>query len=798
MRVLKEGTRPADRYTLIRRLGAGGMSEVWLGRDRQSESSVALKFLSPELSSNPAYRDLFHKEWQTGIRLMHAHIARVFEFHDDPDGPFYSQQYIAGPDIGVVAGRPVHEALKPFGLIADALRYAHGKGLVHRDIKASNILLDARGSPYLIDFGVAATPAADSAASGGTDIASSPQQLAGEPPTPADDIYALGVLMHETVFGKPPAPVERAKDGGPAGLATADGEPLPQALQRLLGDMLLPEAGTRPSAEEVGHRLHDAGIEAGVASVRVAVTEDTAGSDVAIESVPSIRPLRRGATPLPDFVAESSDVRGVSPKVLYAGLAALALIFVSIFYWLPNALHTDGTDDTATGTVSGEAPVESGEPALTTADDEAGGEEPSAPAAGRATSGADTAAAKAATDETLGELLSGLERLKLRAIERWGGQSYLDAIDVYERGDEAYLDQNYELAGERYREAIELLDPFFDRIDDVFRNTMKAAKAAFAEGNHADAVRLFDLAADITPGDAEAERWLARARNLESVLTLTDQGLRFENELELQAAKLAFEKALELDPAWAPAAAALERVLKAIRQRSFEQRMTEGFNALAAGDYQSARAAFDAAKGLKPESEQPVDGLLQVDQEIRLAGIRRMEGEARELESTEQWQAAILKYQEILDIDPLLQFAQQGLARASEREAIHKRLESYIAEPDSLSAPAAMQAATQLLLQVSRMSPTGPRLEDQKNQLSRLLKRAATPLTVRFVSDNMTEVSIFQVGRLGTFSSQELQLRPGEYTAVGIRPGFRDVRMEFRVAPEIDIEPVVIMCEERI
>src|SRR5688572_29863203 len=113
MRDLKEGTRAADRYTLIRRLGTGGMSDVWLAHDRQSESSVALKFLSAELSSRPGYRELFHKEWQTGIRLMHAHIARVFEFHDDPDGPFYSQQFIAGPNIGVLAGRPFREALKP-------------------------------------------------------------------------------------------------------------------------------------------------------------------------------------------------------------------------------------------------------------------------------------------------------------------------------------------------------------------------------------------------------------------------------------------------------------------------------------------------------------------------------------------------------------------------------------------------------------------------------------------------------------------------------------------------------------
>ncbi|HEX7718513.1 MAG TPA: serine/threonine-protein kinase, partial [Woeseiaceae bacterium] len=199
MRVLKEGTRLADRYTLIRRLGSGGMSTVWLARDRHSETDVALKFLLPERAEDPASREKFRREWRIGSRLMHTHIARVFEFHDDPDGPFYSQQFIAGPEIRVLTGAPAMASLRPFCMIADALRYAHGKDIVHRDVKAANVLLDRRGLPYLIDFGVAG--AAHSGDSGGTLVATSPQQKSGENVHPADDIFALGVLIHETLTG---------------------------------------------------------------------------------------------------------------------------------------------------------------------------------------------------------------------------------------------------------------------------------------------------------------------------------------------------------------------------------------------------------------------------------------------------------------------------------------------------------------------------------------------------------------------------------------------------------------------
>ena len=226
--------------------------------------------------------------------------------------------------------------------------------------------------------------------------------------------------------------------------------------------------------------------------------------------------------------------------------------------------------------------------------------------------------------------------------------------------------------------------------------------------------------------------------------------------------------------------------------------MTEGLEALAAGDFASARAAFNAAKRLDPSSRQPADGLLQVDQEIRLASIQRLEADAQALEQGEQWETAINVYQELLEIDGDLQFAKEGLANARYRDRINKRVVGFIDDPDALSQPATMQAATNLLLEISRISPSGPRLDDQKSALGRLLKRAATPLEVTLVSDNQTNVAIFRVARIGAFQTHAMSLRPGLYVAVGSRPGYRDVRVEFRVAPEIEMQPIVVKCEEQI
>ena len=211
--------------------------------------------------------------------------------------------------------------------------------------------------------------------------------------------------------------------------------------------------------------------------------------------------------------------------------------------------------------------------------------------------------------------------------------------------------------------------------------------------------------------------------------------------------------------------------------------MTEGLVAISDGHFDAARAAFRMAKELKPQSPEPADGLLQVDQAVRMNRIQVLERRALAEEGNEEWESVVSTFEDILEIDDTLEFAQQGLARARQMAALHEQLDEYIENPDSLSAPATMQKATMMVVDITRMHSVGPRLSNQRDELSRLLKRAATPLTVQLVSDNATDVSIYKIGKLGSFATHELNLRPGKYVAVGSRPGYRDVRLEFPGRP---------------
>lgn len=782
MQDLRQGTELANRYTLVRRLGGGGAAETWLAADRMTRADVALKILVSDRLS----LDELRKEWQTSIRLMHAHIVRVFEFNDDPAEPFYSLQYVAGPDIGVLAGAPLKDCLPPVALIADALRYAHGKGIVHRDIKAANVLLDHNGAPYLIDFGVAAR--AGGAAGGGSLIAASPQSLAGEAPQPADDIFALGGLIYELVSGRSPysatATAEDIARADPEPLAAADGSAVPAALADLVARMLDKDAARRPDAASVVEELERAGFGGAPAPAAYAAKAHSAAEEI-IE-VSEARPARAGATAVPR-VPEVATRPGLSPRIVAASFALLLAILLGVVFLLPATVE-DLPEAGVAETEQTEAPVVETGPRGRGV----GFTENVESLEGRD----ERVVQRAETEAVLGELLSKMDLLDKRAVQRWGGLRYRQAQAVYSQGDEAYLDRNYGLAISKYREAIEIVDPLIEEVDVVFEKTFADARAALEAADSSEALRLFELAVAISPGSAAARAGFERAKSLDTVLGLVDRGIAFEKDLELDAARQSFARAVELDPEWQPAQDGLARVGETIRQMDFDQRMTEGLLALGEGDFASARAAFEAAQKLKPGSPEPADGLLQVDQGLRLNRIVALEAEAARQAGNEEWPAAAETYAAVLEIDDSLQFAQEGITHAKRMAALHAQLDEYIAEPDRLSAPATMRAATALVVDITRMPEIGPRLADRRDELSRLLKRAATPLTVRLVSDNATSVSVYKVGKLGSFTTRELNLRPGTYVAVGSRPGYRDVRVEFRVGPELENEPIVVRCEE--
>jgi hypothetical protein len=121
-----------------------------------------------------------------------------------------------------------------------------------------------------------------------------------------------------------------------------------------------------------------------------------------------------------------------------------------------------------------------------------------------------------------------------------------------------------------------------------------------------------------------------------------------------------------------------------------------------------------------------------------------------------------------------------------------------IDNPNLLFRDPVLEEARKLLEEAGAVPEPGPRLADQKERLDRLLALASTPLKVQLRSDELTEVTVYRVGPLGTFEVKEVELRPGTYTAIGSRSGYRDVRTTFTVLPGRELPPVSVVCSEPI
>jgi serine/threonine protein kinase len=763
MRDLQKGSRLKNRYLLIKKIGMGGMSLVWLAHDEQTDQKVAIKLLKEDLAKKSFYKNLFNQEWKHGKKLVHPNIARVYDFYESEEKIFYTLQYINGPEVGVLSNAQLRNAIEPFMLIAAAIEYAHKKNIVHQDIKGSNILLDQDGVPYVLDFGVASTNN-------------------GDQPTPFfDDIYSLGVLLHEILMGLPPLDNRFSEV-----TKRPNGELISKPIVDLLRNMLLAEPENRPSVENMLDIFLRAGFIGRPANLKkIKATKEVLPEEVLSKINPIDTQYRRNTFQKNPSLNKFDD-QGISRKTVIRGLSFLLVLFITVVFILPSVIENNSdveesleVDPKIINDLSKEINVSPSRENNQSAENK------------------QDLNIKIETDEILGDFLSKLQRLEYRGIKKWGGKSYSDAMNLYSEGDAAYIDKDYLKARAKYNNATLILDQLFDRIEIELQKNIDSGIDAFEKGNYLDAIRFYDLAHSISPDDLIIKESLDRSLNLETVLSLMKEGSNFVITENFDAAKITYEKVLQIDAKWKPATIALAKVNRAINRISFEMRMSEGFEAINIGDFESARAAFNAAEKYNPQSKEPNDGLLQVNQELRLIRIKELEIEAQHQENTEQWEIAISTYQAILGLDSDLQFAKEGLLRSSKRAALHLQLQDFIEEPDSLSESVVIMKATNLLSEVSVIE-SGPRLTSQKLELSQLLKRAATPLKVKLISDNLTYVSINKVGRLGNFSDHMINLKPGLYIATGRRIGYRDVRVEFRVAPEIEEKPIIIRCEEPI
>lgn len=756
------GQPVTTRYLLRERLGVGGQGEVWRAFDPRKSADVALKILHPATGrSAAAWVTLVH-EHEIVSRLDHPGILKVFAPEREGGTFLLPMELAAGGDLKRLRGAGYLTLVPVLIEVARALQHAHERGVIHRDLKPGNVLFDERGRVKLADFGVAGSALGtdeDAAARGLSPFTASPEQLRGEPPRPADDIYGLGALAYELLSRYPPHyphfDAKRVQEEPVPPLVPA--QQIPPQLANLVSSMLAKEPRKRPASmrdviEELDASLND--------TLTFDFDEDSPES-AANETVPpherqTLPPASPNAAPVTVLPAPAAalpparssidgpaiweevreaplaraplqPMRSALPRTLLVLLLLAGAAFVTYRYlsnWLPAA----------------------------------------APAAAPASmSGAVAASARASlqADRILFE--QRLNALAARGADSWGGADFATAKSADAEALAAQDEASVAAAASHLSQAGQLLDSVEQAAAAALASQLTAGERALTAGQAAPALEAYGLAARIAPDDPRALAGLARAREL--------------------AARAGPAKG-----AAAPAEAGFG-------EDRYARAAGEGFAALGAGHLEQARAAFERARAARPDGPEAAEGLKRVAAAMHARGFGTLRTRAEDAEADERWDDALSSYTTILRQDPAQQFAQEGRDRATARLQLNDSLQELIDRPDLLSSAEARARASALLASARQVDSPGPVLRLQMARVAALLPEFEKPVRVALVSDGLTQVTVMGVGAFGGFTRRDVELKPGRYTVIGSREGYRDVRRDISVGPG-QTQTVSVSCYE--
>jgi hypothetical protein len=753
MHLVEGGSFPQD-YQLDKKLAESNEREAWVATNERTGERAVIKFF--KTSVDEGNWGLLAERINALKGLVHENIVTV-----SLTGTEQGMGYLVEAHVPNAAplDPDTDDAWSLLQQVISALEYTHALGIAHGYLHTGNILVDSENKVAVTGFGLPSGSARSR-------TFMSPQVKAGEAPAAADDIYSLGCLIYRQLTGCDWQSEEQSAD-----------RPVPARLKPLLDRML-------------SHSPFERSID--LTEIRRQLADHFNAGTNNIQSVHFSRVQQEAAPPLlENGQTGARQQKSLPVGLVAAGAAVLLVVTMGIFYLLPgepsvNGIRTAG--ETPTRTASGPA-ADNRTPAA------ANESEP-----GKIITPFEAARLEFVKQE--GERLAR-EILKLqlsledRGVHIWGASAFSEIADELQQAEETFGNADYPSALSQYENVLNSLTSLDADVPEILAASIQEGDEALAAGTAETALKAFTIALAIEKDPQVADK-LTRAENLDEVLSLVRRGQMLEREGGLDEALAAFSEARALDALWQPAQAGVNRMTAAITQRKFRAAMSDAFSAMTAKDYDLARRLFADALQILPDSAEPADGLLQVEQAERNDAINRHRTAAEGHVATNEWLLAIDEYEAALAVSNSLSFAQEGLAYARGRLTLNEKLQKILKDPTLLQEDDELELAALALREAARIENPSDELKRYIDTVARLVSTARMEVPVRINSDGKTVVTVRRHAVLGTLTNETVYLIPGRYTITGERSGYRDVREDLVIVAGRPVPDVTIASTERV
>ncbi|MAI41917.1 MAG: hypothetical protein CMP95_05630 [Gammaproteobacteria bacterium] len=738
-----------DKFTLLDLLGEDIAAVTWLAFDRDLKERVCLKlYKSPVTEEDLSATNAYIKKSKG---LIHQNILRTFEAGFTESIPYLSQQFLRNASPIALGNGSFSENWSTISLIIDALAFTHSLGLIHGRLNPNKIMLDETGHLWISGFGVRLGKV--------NSVYLAPK--AEETSSRTDDIYSLGALIYRFVAGEELSEV------------TPDLNLIPRELRSVIKGML-----------EISdyERLDDLiEIKQSFSSYAEGVADHSSIS-------PDTSFAKRRDPPIKCTSKIASNDRSVNNQIPVNAAVIGLLILVSlasfVFFYLPKdrAVPMEQPVGKIEEIIQGESLLGKGGETNLYAPFEL----------------AQIELAKKQSLELTNQILRLQIKLEDLKVELWAKDSYDLLTKNTILGDEFFRRGQYLEALTTYKETQKNLEDLYGSASKTLIENTKIGNMALENGKANLAIRTFRIATAIDQEDDFLKTQLKRSENLNSVLSLINLAKSAEQQNQLNSALQLYEEAKNKDSLWKPATEGILRVGRLIKQGEFEIIMSRAFTELAQKNYEEARTAFEIAKTIFPRSSEPEDGMLQVELTEMMDEIDILRLEAEQHVRDELWGEAIKKFELVLQLDDSLVFAINGVAEANKRLELSNRLQLFIDDPTLMKDDKKLRDAKRAIAAASIYASRSHITFKQTDTLSKLISVARIPIQIFISSDGKTDIFVYQASRLGKIKYQELELYPGTYTIVGKRRGYRDTQYTLKLLANMPVEPINIICNEKI